>query len=260
MQWLNIDLPEEFESVSLVTLADLHKGALECNEEKFVRCRDWILAAPNRLALDCGDTINNAVKSSVSDVYRETCRPREQVKQSVKLLKPLADAKRLPFIMPGNHEWRSDREVDLSPAEQIADMLGVPYVEDGAYLKIRLGKGVNGKPICYTVYVTHGSGSGKTEGAVANQLREMSISNLAHVYVMAHRHIALSFEDEYAVPDLQNNQMMMWHRLFVCAPSFLEWGGYAERKQLRRRRTGAVRIDLNGRERRATVTIGDFFE
>ncbi len=67
-------------------------------------------------------------------------------------------------------------------------------------------------------------------------------------------------EDEYAVPDLYNHRINMWHRLFVCAPSFLEWGGYAERRMMRRRRTGAVRIDLGGRERWASVKIGDIFE
>lgn len=261
MQWLNIDLPEEFESVSLVPFADLHKGAPEFNEKKFVLYRDWILDAPNRFSLINGDAVNNAVKSSVSNVYEETMRPREQVRYMANLLSPLVQDKRLWFIAPGNHEYRSDKEVDLSPAEQLADKLGVPYVEDGAFLKIRVGKqtAFNSKPVVYTAYITHGAGSGKTEGAVANMLREMALSNLAHIYVMAHRHIALAFESEYGVPDLYNGNLRMWHQLFVCVPSFTEWGGYAERKLMRRRRTGAVRIDLSGREQKASVTIGDIF-
>ena len=259
MQWLNIDLPEEFESISLIPFADTHDGAPEFNEKKFLAYRDWVLAEPTRFCLFNGDLVNNAVKSSVSNVYEEVRRPKAQVEHVTELIAPLAEAGRVCVVIEGNHEYRSGREVDYSPAERIASDLGVPFAAEGAYLRVRVGKqkDFNRKPVCYGIYVSHGTGGGKTEGAVANQLREMAISNFAHVYIMAHRHIALAFHGEYGMPDWQNKQMHPVQQLFVCVPSFVEWGGYAERKMLRRRPTGAVEIRLSGLRQQATATIGD---
>ena len=61
--------------------------------------------------------MNNATKTSVSNVYAETMRPREQKRKLVEMLTPLRD--KILVATPGNHERRSIRDVDEDPMYDI---------------------------------------------------------------------------------------------------------------------------------------------
>ena len=57
---------------------DVHLGAAEHLEKQFMDFRDMILKDPDSYCCIGGDLINNATRSSVSNVFLETMRPMQQ--------------------------------------------------------------------------------------------------------------------------------------------------------------------------------------
>src|SRR5690606_15233105 len=91
LQLLPIELPEDLEYADLVVLSDMHVGDPLFDEQLFFRVRNWVLAEPNRYVICNGDLMNTATKDSVSDVYRETLNPSDQLRWLKKELAPLRD-------------------------------------------------------------------------------------------------------------------------------------------------------------------------
>ena len=118
-----------------------------------------------------GDLINNGIKSSVSNVYDETMRPREQKKLLVEMLSPLKD--RILCAVSGNHERRSSREVDDDIIYDVMCKLDIEdvYRENLAFLKIQFGTARSDGKVnpTYVICITHGTGSGIMTGASVNK-------------------------------------------------------------------------------------------
>jgi Archaeal DNA polymerase II, small subunit/DNA polymerase delta, subunit B len=92
LQLLPIELPEDLEYADLVVLSDMHVGDPLFDEQLFFRVRDWVLAEPYRYVICNGDLMNTATKDSVSDVYRETLNPADQLRWLRKNLRRSATA------------------------------------------------------------------------------------------------------------------------------------------------------------------------
>jgi UDP-2,3-diacylglucosamine pyrophosphatase LpxH len=249
--------PADFEKVEIYPLSDLHIGDPSADIPAFQKFSRFILEQPNRFLILNGDLMNNAIKSSVSNVYAETMNPREQKKWLKKELKPLRD--RILCIVPGNHEERTSREVDQNPTEDIADHLGLLdyYAPDEAFLKISFGKrSDNGKNVAYSLYVVHGAGGGKRPGAVVNniELSSMAIDNL-DVMVMGHAHKKIGYKYRKRIIDMYNNQVRFSEVLTVVSASWVDFSAYAARKMLIPGAKGSAPIILSGREKKAEVII-----
>ena len=72
-------IPEN-NDITIYPIADVHLGAAEHLESAWREFRTNILQDPNAYIVLAGDLINNATRSSVSNVFDETMRPREQKK------------------------------------------------------------------------------------------------------------------------------------------------------------------------------------
>jgi hypothetical protein len=86
-----VDLSPEFKHIYIIPISDLHLGDPHVNFDKFYGYRKWIQDNPNAFVLLNGDIMNTAIKSSVSNCYEETMRPKEQLKLAVKLFEPIKD-------------------------------------------------------------------------------------------------------------------------------------------------------------------------
>ena len=95
------------DDIRIYPIADVHFGAIECMEGEWQRFCNNLLSDPNAYVVLCGDLINNATRSSVSNVFEDRLRPREQKKLMAELLTPLKD--RILCALPGNHERRSGK-------------------------------------------------------------------------------------------------------------------------------------------------------
>ena len=198
--------------------------------------------------------MNTATRTSKSDIYTEQLNPHEQLRYTIKLLAPIKD--KVLAVVEGNHERRIARDSGINTTELLAEGLGVTYSPASTLLKITMGRNrKNGKRYCYTLYLTHGTGAGRTAGGKINALRRLREIVLADVYVMGHVHWTASFTENYFVPDVRNNKIDEKTLTFVSTGSFLNWGGYAEEKNMYPNRLGAPRICLYGNTREVEVRL-----
>ena len=246
MKMIEVKLPEYFDEVEVYALSDLHVGCQEFNETMFHNFVRHILEKPNRYIITNGDLMNNALKSSISNVYNETMSPSQQKRWLKDHLNPIKD--RIMVMVGGNHEERSSKESDVDLTMDIAEYLGVPYSKNEAYLQIQLGKNTKGnrKPLCYGVYAVHGCGGGGRPGSALNRIENLSMNIFANVYIMGHVHKKMSYKAIYRQPDPQNKTIKEIEQLFIISGAWCNYGGYAARMMLRAGSLGASVFTLSG--------------
>lgn len=196
---------------------------------------------PYAYAILNGDLINNATRTSVSDVYAEKLSPMEQVKQCVDILSPIKD--RLIAATSGNHCLRTYKTEGIDIMHFVCAELGIAdnYDFNGVLVFLRLGsdpkagRNSKGEPrrLCYTIYCTHGSGGGRTVGAKANALERRGDIINSDVCVVGHTHTPMVFRENALVVDKVSSTVRQKETVYVNTGSTLEWGGYSERMGLR---------------------------
>jgi hypothetical protein len=237
----------------ILPISDLHKGDKNHNPKHIDKIVEDLLRFDHVYGVLIGDLINNALKSSKSDSYKDIMPPKEQRDFIIEKLKPVKH--KLLGCTGGNHEDRTDRETNIDVSEDIAKALELPYDQTGIYYQLKLGTFSNGKQINYTMYTTHGSGGAGTKGSKANKIYSLKDICLADIYVMGHIHDIIAFPDLYYVPDTRHNKVVETERYFVSSGSSLNWGGYAERLMLKPSKTGFPVIELDGSNKKCRITI-----
>ena len=253
MRIINIDLPQDMESISLYSLSDMHVGDLLFERAMFNEFSEHIREQPNRFIAVNGDIMNNNLLCSVGSAYEDVLSPGEQKKEVRRLLEPLAD--RIWLMTGGNHEARTKRKADIDLTEDIAEYLGVEYCEDEAFIKLSFGTRPNKKKQVYTIYMTHGAGGGKKPGGTLNNIEDLSKAIFADVYIVGHSHRRIGHKSIFRMPDLHNNNIREVEQLYVCAAGWLSYGGYPVRKMLRPQVRGSHPIVFNGNKKEAVTII-----
>lgn len=256
MKIIHAELSRDFETVEVYSLSDLHIGSQFVDLKLFDRFIKNILDAPNRFIIYNGDNMNNAIKSSISNIYAETMRPRDQKRWLIENLEPVKD--RILAFTEGNHEARSAKETDQSIVEDIAYALGRHdvYRGDEALIKITFGKNKkNRKRQCYSLWCTHGSGGGGTIGATMNKLQRVAMGTDADVYLTGHVHQKATSKNCKRSTDLKNNSISTRERLFVISSHFMNFGGYAAKGMMLPSAKGSVKITFHAKEKKIEATI-----
>ena len=183
MKIIKTDLPRELESVELHVFADEHIGDPQSDIKRVIERIEYVKNTPNAYCILNGDIMDNATKTSIGDTYTQVFNPMEQLARAVELFSPIKD--KILCITHGNHENRTYRNEGINLSRLIAEQLGLGdrYTPTSAVLFIRLGENTRGwkesngsgqrRQICYTLYVLHGSGGGRKEGAKAIRLADM---------------------------------------------------------------------------------------
>lgn len=241
------------DSIYIIPISDTHIGDKLFNEAKLVSYIEWVKDTPNARIILLGDIMNTATKESVSDSYSETMSPNEQLKYAQQLFEPVKD--KILAATDGNHERRVTKSTSINMVEILSNHLGCYYRPDGLFIKFRVGKQANGKPVVYTLYATHGFGGGKKPGGKANNLQSLSQIVLSDIYCMSHVHQQMTFQDIYYVPDIRTNEVNAVKRTYVMSGSFLGWGGYAEQMGFPPSKIGTPRIRLDGTRKDVHVSI-----
>lgn len=259
MKLVTHEFSEDLEHLYILPISDFHTGDRLFNEEKLQEFLEWAIKEDAYLILG-GDLINNALKDSVSDVYSSILSPSEQLERATEIFRPFKE--RILGAVAGNHEFRSIRNCNFDPAGELIYRLGGQelahriYDPDGIAIIIRLGKAGNGQgKTIYTLYVTHGTGSGRRVGSRANNLDDMSNIIDVDIYINFHTHSEIAFNYDYFRIDERHNSLQVVKKSYVKGGSFLNWGGYAERKGYKPGHIGAPRIRLNGLRKDCHVTL-----
>ncbi len=248
----------ENNDIHLHFLADVHLGAQEHMEREWADCCQQILDDPLSKVILGGDLINNATRNSVSNIFDETMRPREQKRLMAEMLKPLRD--RILCAVPGNHEGRSGKDADDDPLYDIMCKLDLEdlWRENIAFVKIQIGD-INGdgrKNPTYMLVVMHGAGGGIYTGAAVNRNERFGyVLDGADALLVGHSHKPFVTQPGKIFIDPRNNNVSVKPFKVVVATSFLNYGGYAARKQLLPASHAPQIITLCGQRKKITVEM-----
>jgi predicted phosphodiesterase len=228
---VKIDLPRELSSLEIHTFADEHIGDEHCDMKRLLDRIEYVKNTPNAYCILNGDLLDNATKTSIGDTYTQTFNPMEQLRRAVLLFSPITD--KVLCITHGNHENRTYRKEGINLSYLIAKQLGLEdrYSSTSAVLFIRFGEGnaaTKHRKICYTVYVLHGSGGGRKEGAKAIRLADMASIIDCDIYIHSHTHLPMVMKQGFHRIDTSNSAVALVEKLFVNTAANLNYGGYGE--------------------------------
>lgn len=91
----------ENKDIHIVPISDVHLGAAEHMSDKWDQFCRSILDVQNAYITLGGDLINNATRSSVSNIFKETMYPSAQKRKMAEMLKPLAREGRILCAVSG---------------------------------------------------------------------------------------------------------------------------------------------------------------
>ena len=238
--------------IKIYPIADVHLGAIECMEDKWKKFCGMIANEENTYLILAGDLINNATKTSMGNPFEQVYRPREQKRLMVEYLKPLRD--KILCMVGGNHEARTDKDTDSSPAYDIASKLDLEdvYRENICFLKLQFGdsKSSGETNPTYTFAVAHGFGSSiyTTNAAMRAERFGMSIDGIDAI-IAGHIHKPQEFPVSKYVVDKNNQKVTIKpFEVFICT-SWLENSGYGIRKLMQPTAFSLAHIELRGKKK-----------
>jgi hypothetical protein len=170
---------------NLYPLGDVHFGSAQCDIEFLKGVINEVKKDPDGYWIGMGDFIENAIVGSKSDVYTQTMPPREQINYICDILTPIKD-KGL-FLIAGNHEQRTMREVGLCPEEHMAVKLGIPFMGFSCLASFITDS--TKTPHGFSCYFHHNYGGGYTPGGKVNRAEALrKITPTADAIFSGHFH------------------------------------------------------------------------
>ena len=249
MKIIKIDLPKEIPSIELHTFADEHIGDENSDIKRVLSRIEYVKNTPNAYCILNGDIIDNATKTSIGDTYTQVFNPMEQLAKAVEIFEPIKD--KILCITHGNHENRTYKKEGINLSCLMANQLGLAdrYTPTSATLFIRFGEGnahTHNRKVRYTLYVLHGSGGGRKEGAKAIRLADMASIIDTDIYIHSHTHLPMIMKQAFHRIDNNNSTVTLVDKLFVNTAANLKYGGYGEAGEFKPSSTDTPVIYLSG--------------
>ena len=264
MKPIKITLPETLESVELHIFADEHIGDENCDLPRLRERIKYVAEKENAFCVLNGDIIDNATRTSIGDCYSgET--PMEQMKAAMALFEPLKE--KCICITQGNHEARTYRKEGIDLSYLLASQLGLSdrYSPTSVILFLRFGKHnrclkeSNGsgktRKICYSIFLLHGSGGGRKEGAKAIRLADMASIIDSDIYIHSHTHLPMIMKQGFHRIDVRNSSVEFVNKLYVNTASNLNFGGYGEAQEFKPSSKDTPVIYLSGTKKESTAKL-----
>lgn len=232
MKSIKVNLPHYLKNVEIEIFADLHIGDKSCDLDLIKKRIERVKNNANVYCLLNGDIINNATKTSVSDCYAEELSPMEQIKAFTDLFEPIKD--KIIAITEGNHERRTYNKEGVDITRLCTRQLGIEdkYAPEGIVVFLRIGDKKNktheNQQVCYTIYMTHGSGGGRKVGAKAIRLSDMASIIDSDIYIHSHTHLPFIMKEAFFRVDDKNSVVKKVDKLFINTSSMLNFGGYGQ--------------------------------
>ena len=247
----------EREDIKIYPVSDVHLGAAEHLTREWELFCQRVKDEPNSYIILGGDLVNNGTRTSVTNVFAETMRPREQKRIMTAMLGPLRD--KILCAVSGNHE-RRNRDVDNDITYDIMCKLDLEhlYRENIAFVKIKMGNKRNDgtKNPTYVLVVTHGSGAGVLTGGSVNRNERFGyVLDGADALIVGHTHKPFVTQPSKIKIDPQNNRVTFKPFKVVSMTSWLGWGGYAAQKMLLPTSFAPQTITLCGKRKQMRVEM-----
>lgn len=264
MDCIKRDLPRSLASIELHVVADIHKGDRFSDAELIRRRLEYIKATPNAYCMLNGDICNWATRQHKSDPYSETLKPMEQIQAAVDIMEPIKD--KIIAVTPGNHEFRAYKTEGIDVTAIACREIGVEsrYAATGALVFLRLGELTRKREdsaergprqASYAIYMLHGSGGGRKEGAKAIRLADMACIVDADIYIHSHTHLPMVMREGFYRTDWRNSAVSYVDKLFVNTGAALDYGGYGQAGEYKPASKETPVIYLGGREKEYRATL-----
>lgn len=239
-------------------IADVHLGAREHLEHEWESFCAHLLDDPDAYLILGGDLINNTTRTSVANIFDETMRPKTQKQTMMRMLKPLRD--RILCAVPGNHEGRSGRDADDCPIYDIMCKLDIEhlYRENIGFVKLQMGNqnGSGEKNPTYVLACMHGAGGGMLSGGVINRNERFAYTiDGIDALLIGHSHKPMISQPGKIFVDSRNNRAVIKPFKVVVATSWMDYGGYAAKKQLLPQSHAPQIITLKGNRKDIKITM-----
>lgn len=251
-----ISVRYDLDNVELHIIADTHIGDPLCDMKLLKERIQHIADTPNALAVLNGDIMNWASKNSVSDVYGEQLTPMQQIQTYSDMFEPIKD--KIIAISQGNHEHRAYKAEGIDLTYVVAKQLGLIdcYTSTSALIFLRFGREHrHDRPKLYTIYMIHGSGGGRKEGAKAIRLADMAAIVDADIYIHSHTHLPMIMKQAFYRVNYGNSSAKKVDKLFVNTGATLNYGGYGEAFEFKPSSKATPVIYLDGSKHIATATL-----
>ena len=113
----------------------------------------------------------------------------------------------------------------------------------------------NIRKLCYTLYMLHGSGGGRKEGAKAIRLADMASIIDCDIYLHAHTHLPMVMKQGFFRIDPRNSKVACVEKLFVNTAANLDYGGYGEAGEFKPSSKTSPIIYLNGKKKEFSARL-----
>lgn len=260
MKAINVSLSQDLTNLEIVPLADLHLGDPLCDIKLIKEKIDYIKDNKNVYCILNGDILNNSTKTSVGDVYSESLTPMEQLQRAVEMFEPIKD--KILCVTTGNHENRTYKTDGIDLMGILCSQLNISdkYAKESALLFLKFGfnRKKSGKKVVqqsYVLFITHGSGGGRKEGAKANRLADMASIVDADIYIHSHTHLPLIMKEAFYRTDVQHGSFILVDKLFVNTSACLNYGGYGEAFEFKPSSKETPHIYLSGTSKKFTAKL-----
>jgi len=241
--WVHFPDGLPWEKIKVVPLFDTHYGSEGCDEEKLDEYIDWIRKNDNVFAFMGGDMVENAhADSPGTSIFHQVMRPKRQILKFEDKLRPIAH--KILFGLPGGHEFRSIKKVDIDPLWIICRDLGIPYFSQPAFVNIIWNSFV------FNFYIHHGETHSSTPGGRLNAaIKPASFTEFIMFYVMGHVHdedvnpvTRICRERKFSKEGkLVEFRLVEKQQYIIIAPAFYKyWGTYGAERGYAPPSTGAV--------------------
>lgn len=256
MKSVKIELSENLKELEIISFGDEHIGDPHCDMKDIESRIEYVKNTPNAYCILGGDIMDNATKTSIGDTYTQTMSPMQQIDYVTSLFEPIKD--KIIGAVLGNHELRSYKKEGIDPMRCICDRLGIAdrYSENGLVIFVKFGKLTRYRnKVSYSIYVNHGRGGGRKEGAKAIRLADMASIVNVDIYIHHHTHIPMVMKEDFYNTDIQNAKVTKVTKLFVNSSASLEYGGYGEQNEFKPSSIDRPKIILNGRRKSAKAVL-----
>ena len=224
-----LELPENLERMDIHLLGDWHIGDPLCDLVSVAEKLDEIRDNPSAYCILGGDLCDMALRDSIGDVHGARLSPMGQVERVVSLIKPVRE--KVLCMVRGNHENRVYKSTGIDPLAFAASELGLSerYSDTSALMFVQFGHDIkHGGLMQYTVYVTHGAGSGRKEGGKLQRLADLQNIIDCDIYCHNHTHLPAVFPTCSYRIDYTHRKPVLVEHLFVNGGASLNYGGYAD--------------------------------
>lgn len=239
--YMMVQLPDDlpFDKVKIISLADIHRGAVGHDEELFLEYINWIATTPNVFVVVGGDALEEAYGDSCRGVavYEQNERPQDARMSLLRILARIAH--KILVAIPGNHERRA-RKSDFDPLEWIAMMLDIPYFRGPVWLDVLWHGHV------HDFYIQHGETNSKTEGGKMNAaMAPLKWQDFTQFTLYHHVHDSAVKKVMRYRRDRVNFKLAEAKQYIVISPAFMNYlGTYAWERGMPPGAKGSVACEL----------------